>query len=121
MSEGDPALVSQCLDFCQALASMGQTISFSLTIGSTFSFNLDTRRKTTSPGEKVNNKKKPSPSTLRRNQRRKQEFQKKKSEATSDLEEPSQNMVTFQCEHCENTFKTEKGLKIHIVGFTAMM
>mgnify|MGYP007095145959 CR=1 FL=1 len=34
--------MSQYLDFCQALASMGQTISFSLTLGSTFYFNLGT-------------------------------------------------------------------------------
>ena len=27
ISGGDPALVKQCLDFCQSLASMGQNIS----------------------------------------------------------------------------------------------
>ena len=42
MSVGESFLVSQYLDFCQALASMGQTISFSLTLGSTFYFNLGT-------------------------------------------------------------------------------
>ena len=42
MSGGEPALVSQCMDFCQALASIEPTISFSLTLGSTFYFNLDT-------------------------------------------------------------------------------
>ena len=42
MSVGEPFLVSQYLDFCQALASMGQTISFSLTLGDTFYFNLGT-------------------------------------------------------------------------------
>ena len=42
MSVGEPSLVSQYLDFCQALASMGQTISFSLILGDTFYFNLGT-------------------------------------------------------------------------------
>ena len=42
MSVGESSLVSQYLDLCQALASMGQTISFSLTLGSTFYFNLGT-------------------------------------------------------------------------------
>ena len=42
ISGGDPALVSQWHNLCQALASMGQTISFSLTLGSTIYFNLDT-------------------------------------------------------------------------------
>ena len=42
MSVGEPSLVSQYLDFFQAIASMGQTISFSLTLGDTFYFNLGT-------------------------------------------------------------------------------
>ena len=40
---GESSLVSQYRDFCQALASMGQTISFFLTLGSTFYFNLGTK------------------------------------------------------------------------------
>jgi hypothetical protein len=114
MSGGDSVLVSQCLDFCQALAIMEQTISFSLTLGSTYSFNLDTRKKDTSPGEKVIQKKKQSPSTIRRNHRRKEEFLKKKRETTSDMDSTSVLEDTFQCEHCANSFKTENGLKIHI-------
>ena len=92
-SVGDPALVTQCLDFCQVLASMVQTIS--LILGSTFSFNLDTRRRPTAPSDKVKIKKKLSPSTLRRNQRRKQHFQKQKGEYTADLDITSQAMDTF--------------------------
>ena len=60
MSGGDPALLSQCLEFCQALASMGQTITFSVTLGSTFAFNLDTSVKATSSDMKITKKKKPS-------------------------------------------------------------
>ena len=61
----DTSLASKCMDFCQALANQGQAFNFSLTIGPDFSFSLDTRRKSTSPGIK----KKASPSTLRRNAR----------------------------------------------------
>ena len=67
---------------------MGQTISFSLNLGSTFSFNLDTRVKATSPGEKMNKRKKPSPSTMRRNCQRKKEFLKQKRETSSDKDAP---------------------------------
>ena len=114
MSGGDPALLSQCLEFCQALASMGQTITFSVTLGSTFAFNLDTSVKATSSDMKITKKKKPSPSTLRRNIQRKREFLKQKSEISNDMEATSLPEPTFQCEHCENSFKTENGLKIHI-------
>ena len=40
MSVGESYLVSQYLDLCQALASMGHTISFSLILDLTFYFNL---------------------------------------------------------------------------------
>ena len=43
MTGVDSSLASQCLAFCQALASQGKDFSFSLTINSTFSFSLDTR------------------------------------------------------------------------------
>ena len=39
---------NKCLEFCQALASHGQKFSFSLNIGSNFSFSLDTREMHTS-------------------------------------------------------------------------
>ena len=59
-------------------------------------------------------KKKPSPSTLRRNLQRKEQFLKQKSETSSDKEATSLAEATFQCEHCESSFKTENGLKIHV-------
>ena len=71
----DSSLVSQCLAFCQTLASQGKDFSFSLNINSSFSFSLDTReskRKTTLE------KKRTSPSTQRRNARRIEEFLKKR-------------------------------------------
>ena len=118
VEEDDPSLASKCLDICQALAAQGRNFTFNLTL-SPFSFSLDTRgeEKVTSP-EKV--KKRPSPSTQRRNLRRKIEFQTKKveenkeSETNNDLDATSQKSNTFKCEQCENIFESEKGLKIHI-------
>ena len=64
MSVGESSLVSQYLSLCQALASMGLTISFSLTLGSTFYFNPEVPIKETTivrvhneaPGIPVGNK-----------------------------------------------------------------
>jgi len=65
-------------------------------------------------------KKKKTPSTLRRNARRRAEFVKNKLEAsTSDAlqsEEAVEKVVVekaFKCDQCESSFKSENGLKIH--------
>ena len=59
-----------------------------------------------------------SPSTLRRNTRRREEFLLKKSKPQSDVEErepdvESNQEDSFPCDQCENAFRKEKGLKIH--------
>ena len=43
VGEENSSLASKCMDFCQALAKQGKTFNFSLSIGSGFSFSLDTR------------------------------------------------------------------------------
>ena len=70
----DAFLASQCLDFCQMLAGKSLSFSFSLKIGTNFSFSLDTR------GEAAlsSAKKKQTPSTMRRNARRREQFLQKK-------------------------------------------
>jgi DNA-directed RNA polymerase subunit RPC12/RpoP len=123
-------MVNKCLEFCQALINQGQSIAFSLTIGSNFSFSLDARkdsssletrrksstletRKATMIQEGEVKKKKLSPSQVRRNLKRKEDFHKKKSEQfereNCDLEVPM-----FKCAHCDNTFMSEIDLKIHM-------
>ena len=111
MSE-DTAMLNKCLDFCQALVSQGQKFSFSLTTGSTFSFSLDTMKKSTIlKPMKVNNqqemlvKKKLSPSQVRRNMKRKEDFLKRKSVG---------ELLTLKCYQCEKLFTSETDLKIHI-------
>ena len=77
VSEEDAKLASQCLDLCQTLAGKSLTFSFSLTIGSGFSFSVDTRRKEAL----ATTRKKKSPSTLRRDARRREQFLRKKFDA----------------------------------------
>ena len=115
-SGDDSSLGTKCMDFCRALAIQGKGFQFSLTIGTTFTFSLDTRE-----GEKTmpaRNKK--SPSTRKRNAKRRQEFLMKKSQSeaasTTGLDsnqKPVKQMEAFPCDHCESSFKTENGLKIH--------
>ena len=73
-------LASKCLDLCQMLASQGQAFTFSLTIGSTFNFSISTGSQDTPapPTKAVKNKK--SPSTQKRDARRRKEFLKRKSQ-----------------------------------------
>ena len=68
---------AQCLDFCQMLAGKSLFFSFSLTVGNNFSFSVESRGKAalSSPTKKH---KKPTPSTVRRNARRREEFLKRK-------------------------------------------
>ena len=75
------SLASQCLAFCQALASQGKAFNFSLNIDSKFSFSLDNRgfNAVTPPVTR----KKMSPSAKRRNARRRAQFLKKKQESSS--------------------------------------
>ena len=81
ISEEDSSLATQCLALCQALASQGKAFKFFIKIGSNFSFSLDNRDK--SPSTKVEKatstnlegrKKKPSPSSLKRNATRREIF-----------------------------------------------
>ena len=126
--ENNVALVSQCLDFCQTLAGKSQTFSFTLTLGDSFSFSVDTSGKVALVSKA---KKKKTPSTLRRNARRRAEFLKKKLEdSTGDISSHSEHVseeeavgkqaekvvdkTMFKCDQCDNVFKSENGLKIHI-------
>ena len=121
MSEDNSDLASQCMAFCQALASKGQTFSFTLNVGPTFTFSLDTR----GDGSSTLTRKRKSPSTQRRNARRRAEFLAKKHgpsperesssmETTPEKEADPGEEKVFKCEQCENNFKSENGLKIHV-------
>ena len=123
VSEQDSSLANQCLALCQALNAHGKDFRFSLTIGDNFSFSLDARGgKVTGSKSKM---KRTSPSTARRNARRRNEFLAKKNipapaskEDHADLDTTNRQSVAEQvrypCDHCDSIFKTRNGLKIHI-------
>ena len=113
-AEDNSSLASQCLALCQALASQGQEFTFSVTIGASFSFSLDTRRKI--PEVKAVGKRS-SPSTQRRNARRRQAFLKEKAHPpVSCLVSPDGSNLSkeLKCTQCDLPFKCEEELKIHI-------
>merc|ERR1712129_30612 len=117
-------LANKCLEICQTLENQGRTFSLSLTMGSGFTLNwntkqkdnlLETRRDTTTTTKAVM-KKKLTPSQQRRNQRRKEEFLRRKSEKSSESDgKPAEETPQlFKCDHCDKTFSTGNGMKIHI-------
>ena len=111
VTEADSSLASKCMAFCQALASQGQAFSFSLSIGQDFSFSLDSRSKATKYPE---TKKKASPSTLRRNAKRREEFKKKQGSPAQNDENAVNDFVVPACDLCEYKAASEKGLRQHV-------
>ena len=76
-SENALEQLSKCLEFCQALASKRQHFHLNLTLGTSITISLVEETK----------KKKKSPSTLKRNLKRKEEFLRKKGSETKDATE----------------------------------
>ena len=112
VGEENPSLASKCMDFCQALAKQGKTFNFSLSIGSGFSFSLDTRSEDM---KKTIRTKKPSPSTQRRNAMRRREFLEKKRNpsAVNRTAEVAAVPVAPQCDQCDYKAATQRGLTTH--------
>ena len=116
VNESDSSLTNKCLDLCHALAGQGKVFKFSLTIGSSFTFSLDSREDKEVPPTR----KRKSPSTLRRNAKRREDFLKKKSTSESasatgleSNQKPTMQRQGFQCDECDFQSKSENGLKIH--------
>ena len=127
---GDSSLAHQCLALCQTLASQGRTFSLSLTAGSSFIFSMESNGIAV-PVQVV--KKKSSPSTLRRNAKRRELFLKRKLESSVEMKAPSEYPPSastvvgppqlssamqvegrpFQCGLCTASFVSKHGLKYH--------
>ena len=120
VSDVNSPLVAKCMDFCQALAIQGQTFHFSLNMGPSFSFSLDTRGKAMTG---LVSKKKESPSTQRRNARRREEFLSKKRQTPSTVDSTVEKAAvsSFHCDQCDYTNASEKGLRplqaLVVLGF----
>ena len=113
IASGDDSLASKCMAFCQALASQGKVFNFSLSVGPDFTFSLDTRGKAVT-SQLI--KKKASPSTLRRNARRREEFMAKKQQSSPSRISSGDNDAAKapKCDQCEFEAVSEKGLRQHI-------
>ena len=111
VAEVGSSLLTKCLDFCQALSNQGQVFNFSVAIGPDFIFSLDTRRKERSTVAK----KKASPSTVKRNARRKEEYLKRKNKPSSvnNIEELEVVSDAPKCDQCNFKAASEKGLRQH--------
>ena len=92
-----------CMDFCHALTSQGLAFSFSLSLVSNFSFSLDTRKMALDTENETTPKKRKSPSTIRRNARRREEFRLKKQNPLTVLS----TMLLQDCPNC-STWKLDK-------------
>ena len=98
VSKEDAKLVSQCLDLCQTLVGKSVTFSFSLTIGSSFSFSVDTREKEALVPQTLSQRKKKTPSTLRRDARRREELLKKKLNTSTVISSESEQASAKEAE-----------------------
>ena len=127
VSKQNFSLASQCLAFSKTLVSHGKPVSFSLKIGSCLEFSLDTRDEVKVPAFKVR-----KPSTMRRNQRRKNEFLASKKGLfttektpnhektlddpvleTKNVDNNSGEKTAVACDECGHSTKTKNGLKLH--------
>ena len=111
VAEVGSSLLTRCLDFCQALSNQGQAFNFSVAVGPDFTFSLDTRRKERSKVAK----KKASPSTVKRNARRKEEYLKQKNNPSSVNTTEELEIVSDapKCDQCNYKAASEKGLRQH--------
>ena len=116
-SAGDSSLAKQCLALCLTLASQGRTFSLSLTAGSSFIFSMESKG-VAIPAEKV--KKKSSPSTLRRNARRRDIFLRRKLESlVLPVHLHRYLLQKGSREDLSNVISVSKhGLKYHMESFT---
>ena len=119
MSEADSSLVSKCMEYTKQLANQGREFKFSLSLPSGFSFSLDYIQEKTSP--KNLEKKKKSPSTLRRNAQRRKIFVDKKAkdkQAEEQLVHPPPKSLNTKkkCDNCEDMFEDSACLKRHMAN-----
>ena len=94
VGEENVSLASQCLALCQTLASQGQSFTFSLSIGSTFNFSMATNiQEKSAPVTAPKTAKRKSPSTRKRNARRRKEFLEKKLHPMSSTFIPAEDII----------------------------
>ena len=118
MSEVDSSLVSKCMEYTMQLANQGKGFKFSLSLPSGVSFSLDYSQGETA--SRIPEKKKKSPSTLRRNSQRRKTFLDKKSNDKQAEEQlvhqpPTSLNPKTKCDECEDIFEDNECLRKHVV------
>ena len=123
--------MDRCLAFCQALATSNQRFSLNLTIGKD-NFSFENKELATSSWQK----KKKSPSQLRREVKRREERKMKAAEEVTDpskspakvivtvsdkeeditvtLTDQAEDVLNFKCDQCDYNSISEKGLRQHV-------
>ena len=130
-SDSEAALGLKFLDVCQELTNKGILFTCTLTSGSTLNLSLDTRGKEKKE-ESITPlaRRKQSPSSLKRNALRKKMFffyRKKNLEKHADPQlvdsqiQPGDEMKKFKCNECDNEFKCNNTLKMHIIEVHSQM
>ena len=101
----DTVVVEKCQAFCQALITGNHKFTFSLSMGGD-NFNFDNKELAKSSCDK----KKKTPSQIRREEKRREKRKLQKTDATEKVAEKSGSR---KCAVCDLCFNTEQGLKIH--------
>ena len=119
--------MDRCLAFCQALATSNQRFSLNLSIGKD-NFSFENKELATSSWQK----KKKSPSQLRREVKQREERKMKAAEEVTDsakspvtvsdkeeditvtLTDQAEDVLNFKCDQCDYNSISEKGLRQHV-------
>ena len=117
VSETDHSLAIQCMELTKHLANQGKSFKLSLSLQTGFNFSLDVTQEQLSPSSVE--RKKPSPSTLKRNALRKKTFLQKKN--LEKLAGSQQNEIQIssedkmiKCNQCDSRFECNNTLEYHI-------
>ena len=118
VDEMNSSLVSKCMDFTKHLASKGAAFKFSLSLPTGFKFSMDFSQEILTPSRGPE-KKKQSPSTLKRNYLRKKLFlekkEKEKQAENQPVGSPAQSIEEiFKCDLCEAVYESKDTLDKHI-------
>ena len=122
MSETNSSLSSRCMVFTKHLVNTGMAFKLSLTLPTGFNFSVDLNLEKVMP-TKVFERKKQSPSTLKRNALRKKAFLEKKAveklTEQQTVKSPAEHTdITFKCNQCEVSFISKDTLNKHITENT---
>ena len=106
----ESSVLTQCLDFSRQMESNQKPFKLEVKLSNGFSFNFNTLDQETSKFRTKEAKKK-SPSTIRRNAARKQEFLDKKKISSVDNE---LSEISLKCDQCDFKVNCKVKLRKHI-------